>query len=194
MEEIDALRTALEKPQRPTAAVVGGAKVSTKIPVLTNLMAKVDKLIIGGGMANTFLLAQGMPSANRWRSRTRWHRARDHGRGEGQGLRRSCCRSMASSRASSRPGAASRVVDVGQVPADRMMLDVGPQSVAHLSKVLRGSAARCCGTARSEPSRSRRSARARSRWRGRRRRMTKAGRLVSVAGGGDTVAALTRPV
>ncbi|MFL5641241.1 MAG: phosphoglycerate kinase, partial [Chloroflexota bacterium] len=47
------------KPQRPVAAVIGGAKVSTKIPVLTNLIAKVDKLIIGGGMANTFLLAQG---------------------------------------------------------------------------------------------------------------------------------------
>ena len=50
----------LEKPARPTAAVVGGAKVSTKIPVLTNLAAKVDKLIIGGGMANTFFLAEGV--------------------------------------------------------------------------------------------------------------------------------------
>ena len=60
MEEINALRTALEKPQRPTAAVVGGAKVSTKIPVLENLVAKVDKLIVGGGMANTFLLARGI--------------------------------------------------------------------------------------------------------------------------------------
>ena len=60
MEEINALRTALDKPKRPTVAVVGGAKVSTKIPVLTNLIAKVDKLIIGGGMANTFFLAQGV--------------------------------------------------------------------------------------------------------------------------------------
>ena len=60
MEEIDALRSVLDKPERPVAAVVGGAKVSTKIPVLTNLIAKVDKLIIGGGMANTFLLAQGV--------------------------------------------------------------------------------------------------------------------------------------
>ncbi len=60
MEEINALRAALDKPKRPTAAVVGGAKVSTKIPVLENLLAKVDKLIIGGGMANTFLHAQGV--------------------------------------------------------------------------------------------------------------------------------------
>ena len=60
LEEITALRSVLDNPQRPTAAVIGGAKVSTKIPVLTNLAAKVDKLIIGGGMANTFFLAQGV--------------------------------------------------------------------------------------------------------------------------------------
>jgi phosphoglycerate kinase len=56
-QEIRALRAALEEPQRPTAAVVGGSKISTKIPILKNLVAKVDKLIIGGGMANTFLQA-----------------------------------------------------------------------------------------------------------------------------------------
>ena len=60
MEEIDALRSVLEKPARPVAAVIGGAKVSTKIDVLTNLAAKVDKLIIGGAMANTFFLAEGV--------------------------------------------------------------------------------------------------------------------------------------
>ncbi|MEM1307452.1 MAG: phosphoglycerate kinase, partial [Pseudomonadota bacterium] len=57
--ELAALDAALEQPDRPVAAVVGGAKVSTKIDVLTNLMRKVDKLIVGGGMANTFLLAKG---------------------------------------------------------------------------------------------------------------------------------------
>ena len=60
MEEVDALRSVVDKPVRPTAAVIGGAKVSTKIPVLTNLAGRVDKLIIGGGMANTFFLAQGV--------------------------------------------------------------------------------------------------------------------------------------
>src|SRR5262245_49153350 len=59
LEEIKALDSVLENPQRPTAAVIGGAKVSSKIPVLKNLAAKVDTLIVGGGMANTFLLAQG---------------------------------------------------------------------------------------------------------------------------------------
>src|SRR5476649_652792 len=57
--ELDALAKALEAPQRPVAAIVGGAKVSTKLDLLGNLVAKVDALIIGGGMANTFLAAQG---------------------------------------------------------------------------------------------------------------------------------------
>ena len=60
MQEIKALVGVLDTPRRPVAAVVGGAKVSTKIPILTNLLAKVDKLLIAGGMANTFLLAQGV--------------------------------------------------------------------------------------------------------------------------------------
>src|SRR4029077_12413703 len=55
--ELDALARALESPQRPVAAIVGGAKVSTKLDLLGNLIAKVDVLIIGGGMANTFLVA-----------------------------------------------------------------------------------------------------------------------------------------
>ena len=57
--ELEALAKALEAPQRPVAAIVGGAKVSTKIDLLGNLTGKVDTLIIGGGMANTFLAAQG---------------------------------------------------------------------------------------------------------------------------------------
>src|SRR5207248_3973658 len=57
--ELDALTRALEAPERPVAAIVGGAKVSTKLDLLGNLIAKVDVLIIGGGMANTFLAAQG---------------------------------------------------------------------------------------------------------------------------------------
>ena len=64
MKEVDALRTALEQPERPVAAVIGGAKVSTKIPVLTNVASKVDMMIIGGGMANTFLHAGGVNVGN----------------------------------------------------------------------------------------------------------------------------------
>ena len=102
MEEINALRAALDKPKRPTAAVVGGAKVSTKIPVLENLLAKVDKLIIGGGMANTFLHAQGIAVANRCASRTSPRPRSRSSRPPRRGVPRSCCRSMRSSRGSSR--------------------------------------------------------------------------------------------
>jgi len=59
--ELDALEKALEQPERPLAAIVGGAKISTKLDLLGNLIAKVDVLIIGGAMANTFLAAQGKP-------------------------------------------------------------------------------------------------------------------------------------
>ena len=63
--ELEALHKALGNPKRPVCAVVGGAKVSTKLELLGNLVGKVDELIIGGGMANTFLHAQGIRSASR---------------------------------------------------------------------------------------------------------------------------------
>jgi phosphoglycerate kinase len=189
MEEINALRTALERPQRPTAAVVGGAKVSTKIPVLTNLMAKVDHLIIGGGMANTFLLAKSCAIGKSLAEPDLVGTARE-------------IMAAASAKGCTivlpvdgvvagefKAGAASRVVDVTAIPADQMMLDVGPQSIAHLSKVIE----QCCtllwngplGAFEIAPFGEGTFALARQA-----AAMTKAGRLVSVAGGGDTVAAL----
>ena len=88
MEEVDALRSVLDKPERPVAAVIGGAKVSTKIPLLTNLAAKVDKLIIGGGMANTFLAGAGRRHRQvAGRAGLRRDRARDHARRQGARLR-----------------------------------------------------------------------------------------------------------
>lgn len=189
MEEINALRSALEKPRRPTAAVVGGAKVSTKIPVLTNLVAKVDKLIIGGGMANTFLMAQGIQVGKSLAEPDFLATAKQI---------------MATASASGceihlpvdgvvatefKAGAAFRVVDVNAVPADAMILDVGPETTAGLVRVL----ASChtllwngpMGAFEIEPfgkgtfDLAKEAA-----------RLTKAGDLVSVAGGGDTVAAL----
>jgi len=68
--EIDALSRALGNPKRPLVAIVAGSKVSTKLTILNNLAQKVDRLIVGGGIANTFLLAEGFPSASRWRSLT----------------------------------------------------------------------------------------------------------------------------
>ncbi len=67
--ELAALDAALSQPKRPVVAVVGGAKVSTKLQILENLVTRVDGIILGGGMANTFLMAGGMQSARRWLKR-----------------------------------------------------------------------------------------------------------------------------
>jgi phosphoglycerate kinase len=189
MEEINALRTALERPQRPTAAVVGGAKVSTKIPVLTNLMAKVDHLIIGGGMANTFLLANGYAIGKSLAEPNLVGTAREIMAGASA---KGCTIVLPVDGVVAgefKAGAVSRVVDVAAIPPDQMMLDVGPKSIAHLSQVIE----QCrtllwngpLGAFEIPPFGEGTFALARQA-----AAMTKAGSLVSVAGGGDTVAAL----
>ncbi len=189
MEEIRALRAALDHPQRPVAAVVGGAKVSTKIPVLTNLVAKVDKLIIGGGMANTFLAAAGFGIGKSLAELDLLGTAREIvAAANAKGCEIVLPVDAVIAR-EFKAGAASETVPVSAVPADAMILDIGPQSVAHLAQVLAG-----CKTVL---------------WNGplgafeiapfgvgtfalaqEAARLTRAGRIVSVAGGGDTVAAL----
>ncbi len=189
MEEISALRSVLDKPKRPVAAVVGGAKVSTKIPFLTNLAAKVDKLIIGGGMANTFLLAQGVSIGRSLAepgfvgtAREIMHAAKA----------RSCEIVLPADvvvAAEFEAGARSRVCPVLETPPDQMILDVGPKAIAHYTEVL----SRCStllwngplGAFEIDPfgDGTFRLARAAA-------AATQAGKLTSVAGGGDTVAAL----
>jgi phosphoglycerate kinase len=189
MEEISALRSVLDKPKRPVAAVIGGAKVSTKIPVLTNLAAKVDKLIIGGGMANTFLLAQGVGIGRSLAepgfvgtAREIMHAAKA----------RSCEIVLPADvvvAAKFEAGAPSSVCPVLETPPEQMILDVGPKAVAHYTDVL----SHCStllwngplGAFEIEPfgEGTFRLARAAA-------AATRSGRLTSVAGGGDTVAAL----
>ena len=189
MEEISALRTALEQPKRPVAAVVGGAKVSTKIPVLTNLSAKVDKLIIGGGMANTFLLAGGVEIGKSLAEPDLVETAREimHA-----AKARSCEIVLPQDvvvAARFEAGAPSRTVVTIEVPKDEMILDVGPKTVAHYVDVL----SRCetllwngpLGAFEIAPFGDGTFALARAA-----AERTKQGSLVSVAGGGDTVAAL----
>ncbi len=189
MEEIGALRAALDKPQRPTAAVVGGAKVSTKIPVLTNLMAKVDKLIIGGGMANTFLQAQGIAVGKSLAEPDFHATAREiMAAAQSQGCEIVLPVDGVVAR-EFKAGAASQVVDITACPADAMILDVGPQSVAHLMQVLAGCRTLLwngpLGAFEIAPFGAGTFALAKAA-----AQMTKSGTLVSVAGGGDTVAAL----
>ncbi|MGE5513274.1 MAG: phosphoglycerate kinase [Bacteroidota bacterium] len=189
LEEVRALTIALEDPKRPTAAVVGGAKVSTKIPVLKNLVAKVDKLIIGGGMANTFFLAQGVEIGKSLAEPDLAKTALEimHAAKE-----RSCEVILPHDvvvAAKFEAGSPSRVCRALETPADQMILDVGPETVRHYSGVL----GRChtllwngpLGAFEVVPFGEGTFAVAREA-----AKLTKAGKLVSVAGGGDTVAAL----
>jgi len=189
MEEISALRSALEAPKRPVAAVVGGAKVSTKIPVLTNLSAKVDKLIIGGGMANTFLLAGGLEIGRSLAEPDLVETAREimHA-----AKARSCEIVLPQDLVVAKrfeAGAPSRTVITIDVAPDEMILDVGPKSVAHDIDVLSRVATLLwngpLGAFEIAPFGE--GTFALARWAAER---TKAGALISVAGGGDTVAAL----
>ncbi len=189
MEEINALRTALEKPQRPTAAVVGGAKVSTKIPVLTNLCAKVDKLIIGGGMANTFLQAQGV-NVGRSLSEPDFHETARNIMHEAKS--KGCAIVLPTDAVIAREfksGTAHAIVPILAVPEDAMILDIGPASVAHLTEVLKDcrtllwngpmGAFEIAPFGKGTVALAKQAA-----------AQTKAGKPISVAGGGDTVAAL----
>lgn len=188
--ELSALDRALGEPTRPVGAVVGGAKVSTKIPVLENLVTRVDELIIGGGMANTFLHAKGInigrslcePDFKEMAERI-LNRAADH----------QCNivlpRDVVVAKEFA-PNACHSVVDVRAVPTDSMILDIGPESVADVMeqfgdlKTLLWNGP--VGAFETEPFSRGTFVLARCA-----ARLTKAGRLVTVAGGGDTVAALS---
>ncbi|MDB5625442.1 MAG: cbbK, partial [Tardiphaga sp.] len=187
--ELDALGKALDAPTKPVIAIVGGAKVSSKIDLLENLVGKVDMLVIGGGMANTFLHAQGI--------------------GVGKSL---CEKDLAptalkildAAKAANckiilpvdaivahefKANAASTVTSLDAIPADGMILDVGPRSIAAVIAAIDDAKTLVWngplgafemtpfdrGTVEAAKHAATR---------------TKAGRLISVAGGGDTVAAL----
>jgi phosphoglycerate kinase len=189
MEEIDALRSVLDRPARPVAAVIGGAKVSTKIPVLANLIAKVDKLIIGGGMANTFLLAQGVNIGSSLAEPDLAKTALDIM----QAAKAKSCEVVppadAVVAAELEAGVPSQVCPILGVPPGQMILDVGPEAVTQYAAVL----SRCrtvlwngpLGAFEIAPFGEGTFALARAV-----ADATAAGRLTSVAGGGDTVAAL----
>jgi phosphoglycerate kinase len=187
--ELEALRKALEAPERPVAAIVGGAKISTKLDLLGNLIAKVDVLIIGGGMANTFLAAQGIAVGKSLAEHDLAGAAReilDQAKERGCEIVLPVDAVVAQTFAANAP---SRVVPVAAVGADDMILDIGPRSVEHVVSVL----ARVrtlvwngpFGAFELEPfdNGTVEVAEAAA-------ELTAAGKLVTVAGGGDTVAAL----
>jgi len=189
MAEITALGEALEEPERPVMAIVGGAKVSTKIEVLTNLAARMDQLVVGGGMANTFLLAQGVKIGASLCEPDFVATARDvMARAERSGCEVVLPIDVVVAK-KLEDGADYRVCPVGAVPAGAIILDFGPESLADLKRRL--ATVRTVlwngplGAFETAPFGEATFALAREV-----ARLTKAGKLVSVAGGGDTVRAL----
>ena len=123
-----------ETPKRPVIAIVGGAKVSTKLDLLENLVTKVDALVIGGGMANTFLHAQGVDVGKSLAEKDLADTARAHHATRPRPpTAPSSCRSTPSSPISSRPTRRSHAYGLDAIPADGMILDVGPQSIERIN-------------------------------------------------------------
>ncbi len=187
--ELTALGAALGQPKRPVIAIVGGAKVSTKIDLLENLVAKVDILVIGGGMANTFLAAQGIGVGKSLCEHDLAETAkRIMVKAEEAGCRIVLPVDAVVAR-EFKAGAASETVAVSAVPADAMILDVGPQSVAAVAAAIDEAATLIwngpLGAFEIQPFDTATVAAARHA-----AERTKAGKLLSVAGGGDTVSAL----
>ena len=128
--ELEALTLALEHPERPVMAIVGGAKVSTKLDLLGNLVGKVDVLVIGGAMANTFLAAQGV-AVGKSLQEAEMHATALEILAKARAAQ---CEIMlpvdAVTATEFKAHAATQTVAIAAIPADAMMLDVGPQSVA----------------------------------------------------------------
>jgi phosphoglycerate kinase len=187
--ELEALHKAFETPEHPVAAIVGGAKISTKLDLLGHLLQKVEMLIIGGGMANTFLAAQGKPIGKSLCEHDLIPNAREI-LAKAISLNREVVLPVdavvAQKLAAHVP---TRVVPIEEIAATDMMLDIGPRSVEHVVSVL----ARCktlvwngpFGAFEIEPFDIGTTEVAEAV-----AELTEDGRLVSFAGGGDTVAAL----
>jgi phosphoglycerate kinase len=187
--ELDALQKALEAPQRPVAAIVGGAKISTKLDLLGNLIAKVNVLIIGGAMANTFLAAHGKTVGKSLCEHELAGTAREI---LAKAQARDCEIVLPVDVVVAQKfeaHAPSRAIDVDHVGADEMILDIGPRSIEHVVSVLARSKTLVWngpfGAFELEPFDNGTVAVAEAA-----AELTQAGHLVSVAGGGDTVAAL----
>jgi phosphoglycerate kinase len=187
--ELDALTKGLEAPTRPVIAIVGGAKVSTKIDLLENLVSRVDALVIGGGMANTFLHAMGLEVGKSLAEKD---------------LAETALRIVAKARETGcaiilpvdgvcatefKAGAEHHAYGIDAIPENRMILDVGSQSIERINAAINDAATLVwngpLGAFEIAPFDQGTVATARHA-----AERTKAGRLVSVAGGGDTVAAL----
>lgn len=189
--ELEALEAALGNPQRPVMAVVGGAKVSSKLDLLGNLVEKVDMLVIGGGMANTFLAAQGLNVGTSLCEHDMADTARQIMTKAGAAGCQIILPADVVVAREFKACAENIVVPAHACPEDGMILDAGPQSVARVASAI--DAAKTLiwngplGAFEIEPFDMATNAAAKHA-----ASRSKAGELVSVAGGGDTVAALNK--
>ena len=187
--ELEALEKGLGNPARPVVAIVGGAKVSTKIDLLMNLVKKVDMLVIGGGMANTFLAARGTDVG---KSLCEHDLADTAKQIMIEAASAGCALVLPVDGVVAREfkaGAASETVDIDAVPADAMILDVGPKTIEAVKRAIDRAATLVwngpLGAFEIEPFDRATVAAAKHA-----AKRTREGGLISVAGGGDTVAAL----
>jgi phosphoglycerate kinase len=189
--ELQALEAALGTPKRPVVAVVGGAKVSTKLDLLGNLVARVDSLIIGGGMANTFLAAMGLEVGKSLCEHDMTDTAREIMLKAGAAGCKILLPSDVVVARDFAAGAPHEVVGAHACPPDAMILDAGPQAVARIIATL--DAAKTLiwngplGAFEIAPFDTATNAAA-----SHAASLSRAGKLISVAGGGDTVAALNK--
>jgi phosphoglycerate kinase len=189
--ELEALEKGLGNPVKPVVAIVGGAKISTKLDLLLNLVRKVDALVIGGGMANTFLAARGTDVGKSLCEHDLAQTARQI---MIEAATAGCAIILPSDAVVAKEfkaGAASETVAIDKVPADGMILDVGPKTVATIGEWIDRAATLVwngpLGAFEIEPfDRATVDAAQHA------AKRTREGRLVSVAGGGDTVAALNQ--
>ena len=187
--ELEALGAALEHPQQPVMALIGGSKVSTKLDLLKFIISKVDRLAIGGAMANTFLFAQGRGIGRSLCEKEMADTAREI---LATAEKKGCTIILPDDAVTAEKfeaNAVTRTVGVNAVPVDAMILDIGPDSVASITAAL----AECktlvwngpVGAFETKPF-----DRATVALATKVAELTQAGKLNSVAGGGDTVAAL----
>ena len=187
--ELEALSKALEAPQRPVAAIVGGAKISTKLDLLGNLLNKVDVLIIGGAMANTFLASQGKAVGKSLAENDLLDTARDILAKAKQMNKEIVLPVDVVVAEKFEANAPSRAIDVDHIGAADMALDIGPKSIANVVAVLGRIKTLVWngpfGAFEIKPFDTGTVTVAKAA-----ADLTQAGKLVSIAGGGDTVAAM----
>ena len=189
--ELEALGRVLEKPEHPVVAIIGGAKVSTKLAVLEHLIEKVDVLVIGGAMANTFLKAQGLPIGKSLHEPALLDKAREITALAKSGHCTIVLPSDGVVAKEFKAMAESRTLAIARTPDDGMILDIGSDTLASIAAHLE--TARTVvwngplGAFEMPPFDTGTSAVARQV-----AMLTKVGQLVSVAGGGDTIAALVQ--